>query len=90
MAYNNGIVTAPVSVYDVQRALSNTSPDVKTLCLADNVNKWSKCKPVEPRPSVPVVKPLVLPGPGIPAAGTDSCLVQAGSCRSCIALSEQD
>ena len=70
MAYNNGIVTAPVSVYDVQRALSNTSPDVKTLCLADNVNKWSKCKPVEPRPSVPVVKPLVLPGPGIPAQDT--------------------
>ncbi len=70
MGYNNGLVTAPVSVYDVQRALSNGSKDVKTLCLADNVNKWSKCKPVEPRPSVPVVKPLVLPGPGIPDQDT--------------------
>ena len=70
MAYNNGIVTAPVSIYDVQRALSDSSQDVKTLCMADNVNKWSKCKPVEPRPSVPVVKSLVLPGPGIPDQDT--------------------
>ena len=48
MAYdsNTQIISAPVSVYDVQRALGNGSSDVGTLCKANTVNKWAKYKPV--------------------------------------------
>ena len=46
MAYNNGIITAPVSVYDIQRVLGVGSPDVGTLCKHANINKWAKYKPV--------------------------------------------
>lgn len=46
MAYNNGIITAPVSVYDVQRALGVGSPDVGTLCKHANINMWARFKPV--------------------------------------------
>lgn len=48
MAYdsNTQIISAPVSVYDVQRALGNGSTDVGTLCKASTVNKWAKYKPV--------------------------------------------
>ena len=46
MSYSNGIITAPVSIYDVQRALGSSSPDLGTLCRHQNVNKWAKYKPV--------------------------------------------
>ena len=48
MAYDSStqVISAPVSVYDVQRALGNGSPDVGTLCKAATVNKWAKYKPV--------------------------------------------
>ena len=46
MPYSNGIITAPVSIYDVQRALGSSSPDLGTLCRHQNVNKWAKYKPV--------------------------------------------
>ena len=45
MAYQNGIITAPVSIYDVQRAIGNSSPDLGTLCTSGNINKWAKYKP---------------------------------------------
>ena len=61
MGYSNGKITAPVSVYDVQRALGVSENDIKTLCLSNRVNMWSKIKPVEPAQSTPVVTPLVLP-----------------------------
>ena len=48
MAYdsNEQVITAPDSIYDVQRALGNGSPDLGTLCKANTVNKWAKYKPV--------------------------------------------
>ena len=39
-------ITAPVSIYDVQRAIGSSSPDVGTLCKG-NVNQWSKYKPIK-------------------------------------------
>jgi len=69
MPHSNGIITAPVSIYDVQQTLSMSSNDLATLCKA-TVNMWSKCKPVEPKNGVAVVKPLVLPGTGIPLYDT--------------------
>lgn len=59
MAYNNGIITAPVSVYDVQRALGVGSPDVGTLCKHANINKWAKYKPVK-YPGVAAVRSRVI------------------------------
>lgn len=47
MGYNPStkIITAPVSVADIQQALDRNSKDVKTLCLQNNVNMLSKFKP---------------------------------------------
>lgn len=46
MSYSNGIITAPVSIYDIQRALGASSPDLGTLCKHANINMWAKYKPV--------------------------------------------
>lgn len=46
MANNNGIITAPVSMYDVQQVLGESSTDLATLCLSNNINMWAKYKPV--------------------------------------------
>lgn len=46
MAYSNGVITAPVSIYDVQQAIVSSSIDLGTLCLNNNINKWSKYKPI--------------------------------------------
>ena len=48
MAYNptTGIITAPVSIRDVQRALGSSSPDLGTLCKHQSINPWAKCKPI--------------------------------------------
>lgn len=46
MGYNNGIITAPVSVYDVQRAVSRSNSDVGNLIVNGTINKWAKYKPV--------------------------------------------
>ena len=43
---DTGFVSAPVSVYDVQRALGSGSNDVGTLCKYPYINHWSKMKPV--------------------------------------------
>lgn len=37
---------APISIYDVQRCLGSTSPDLATLCMNNNVNMWSGIKPI--------------------------------------------
>lgn len=47
MSYANGIVSAPVSISDVQSALGNTSGDLATLCTASSINMWAKYKPVK-------------------------------------------
>lgn len=41
-----GIITAPVSMNDIQRALGVASTDLGTLCSHANINKWAKYKPV--------------------------------------------
>lgn len=47
MSVNNGVITAPVSIYDVQRALGSSIPDLGTLCVASTINKWAKYKPIK-------------------------------------------
>lgn len=66
MGYNNGEITAPVSVYDVQRTLGVSDNDVKSLCMKTQlINKWSRIKPVEPSPGQNIIEPLSLPATGI-------------------------
>ena len=47
MAYNTGFITSPVSIHDVQCALSTTDNDLGTLCRKPLINKWAKFKPVK-------------------------------------------
>lgn len=48
MSYNseNGIISAPVSIDDVKRALGESSNDLATLCKSENINIWSRYKPI--------------------------------------------
>lgn len=48
MPYNseNGIISAPVSIDDVKQALGESSDDLATLCKSENINIWSKYKPI--------------------------------------------
>ena len=46
MAYDNGITNAPISIYDVQRALGTNEQDLGSLCKHANINPMAKYKPV--------------------------------------------
>lgn len=48
MSYNSetGIISAPVSIDDVKRVLGESSNDLATLCKSENINIWSKYKPI--------------------------------------------
>lgn len=48
MSYNSetGIISAPVSIDDVKQALGESSNDLTTLCKSENINIWSKYKPI--------------------------------------------
>lgn len=46
MGYTGSKVTAPVSIYDVQRALGTNECDLGTLCKSSLVNFWAKYKPL--------------------------------------------
>lgn len=46
MSFNNGNISAPVSIRDLQVCFSNSSTDLGTLCLASNINKWARYKPI--------------------------------------------
>ena len=47
MSYSNGIITAPVSIYDVQRALGVVGGgDLGTLIRDGKINMFAKYKPV--------------------------------------------
>ena len=48
MPYNSetGIISAPVSIDDVKQALGESSNDLATLCKSENINMWSKYKPI--------------------------------------------
>ena len=47
MSYNSetGIISAPVSIDDVKRALGESSNDLATLCKSENILLWAKYKP---------------------------------------------
>lgn len=48
MPYNSetGIISAPVSIDDVKQALGESSNDLATLCKSENINIWSRYKPI--------------------------------------------
>lgn len=48
MPYNSesGIISAPVSIDDIKQALGESSNDLATLCKSENINIWSKYKPI--------------------------------------------
>ena len=47
MAYSDGIITEPVSIYDVQRALGVSVTDLGTLCKHPNLRLMSRYKPTD-------------------------------------------
>lgn len=49
MSIVNGIITAPVTLEDVRSVLNEDSNDIATLCKSNNINMWSKYKPVNLR-----------------------------------------
>lgn len=47
MSVSNGIISAPVSIDDVNNVLGHGSTDLGTLCTSSKINKWSRYKPVQ-------------------------------------------
>lgn len=47
MAYVGNKITSPVSIFDVQQALGNSSTDLKTLCTDNNIKEWARYRPIE-------------------------------------------
>lgn len=47
MSYSSGIISAPVSVTDVQQVLGTSATTVSALCKSASINRWSKYKPIE-------------------------------------------
>lgn len=43
---DSGRIIAPVSIDDVKQALGESSNDLATLCKSENINIWSKYKPI--------------------------------------------
>lgn len=46
MSYIDGVIKAPVSIFDVQRALATTDNDLGTLCQKATINPMAKFKPI--------------------------------------------
>ncbi len=46
MSYSNGHITAPVSIYDVQRALGDSHNDIGNLCRSEKINVWARYRPI--------------------------------------------
>ena len=49
MSVSNGKIVAPVSIEDVKTVLGESSNDLATLCKSENINIWSKYKPISCR-----------------------------------------
>ena len=45
MSNTNGVIAAPVSIYDVQHVLGLGSNDLATLCVSTAINRWARYKP---------------------------------------------
>lgn len=54
MGYLTGRISAPVSIYDVQKCFGLGSGDTGTLITNANINKWAKYKPIV-RPTIDTV-----------------------------------
>lgn len=46
MGYIDGVIKAPVNIYDVQRALGTSDTDLGTLCQKATINPMAKFKPI--------------------------------------------
>lgn len=46
MANSNGVITAPVSIADIQQVLNTSINELISLCNHASINKWAKFKPV--------------------------------------------
>ena len=46
MSVTNNVISAPVSIHDVNSVLGHGSSDLGTLCQSSKINKWSFHKPV--------------------------------------------
>lgn len=46
MAYSSGEITAPVSIYDIQKCFGLSKNDIGNLIANASINKWAKYKPV--------------------------------------------
>lgn len=49
MSISNGKIIVPVSIEDVKTVLGESSNDLATLCKSENINIWSKYKPISCR-----------------------------------------
>ena len=59
MANSNGIITAPVRIYDVQQTLGvSGGGDLGTLCQSPKINMWAKYKPVIRRNLIDTISQL--------------------------------
>lgn len=47
MSVSNGKIVTPVSIDDIKSVLGENSNDLAILCKSDNINKWSKNKPIK-------------------------------------------
>ena len=47
MSVTNNIISAPVSIDDVNNVLGHGSTDLGTLCKSSKINKWARWKPVQ-------------------------------------------
>ena len=45
MGYVDGLISAPVSIYDIQRALGSSENSIQNLCRQSQINKFAKWKP---------------------------------------------
>lgn len=46
MSVSNGIISAPISIDDVNNVLGHGSTDLGTLCTSSKIKKWSRYKPI--------------------------------------------
>lgn len=48
MSFDRGIISAPVGIDDIKRALKSNSNDLGTLCESSSINPWARYKPETP------------------------------------------
>lgn len=56
MSNSNGVITAPVSVADVQKVLGVSDKHIGDLCKSAKINKWAKYKPISYKALKPITE----------------------------------